>query len=138
MRPNDDREYQKAMSKYSASFMSDAKWLKLFRAIIQAEIQINRAEWRFIDSTHSIWESFPSSDDLMPTRFADGRFQPFEYRWLESVFIPCSYKPIPGVGYERQQNTAAVLAALAAVGQFPIEESTIGITINAYRRQTDA
>lgn len=138
MRLDDEREYEKALSKYSASFMSNAKWLRLFNAVIQAGLNIERAEWRFIDSNHCFRQSFPTSNDLLPTRFADGAFQPIEYRWLESVFIPGSYRPTPGVGYERRQDIAAVLTALKKAGQFEVEESAGGITIHAYRRQTAA
>jgi hypothetical protein len=134
----EDLEYSKALAKYSASFMNNAKWLSFFRAIIQAGIKVERAEWRFIDSTHSIWESFPDERDLLPTRFADGKFQPIEYRWLESVYIPNSFRPKAGVGYELRQDTGAMVNALAKVGQFPIEESATGIALQAYRRQNDA
>ena len=132
----EDDEYRKVMANYDASFMSNAKWLRLFRAVIQANVGIERAEWRFIGSAHSIWQSFPSEHDLMPTRFADGKFQPFEYRWLESVFIPSRFRPIAGVGYEREQDTNAVVAALEDAGQFSIEQSEKGLTIHAYRRRS--
>ncbi len=135
MTSDEDIAYRKALAKYSASFMSDAKWLKLFRAIIQAGIHVERAEWRFIDSAHSMWKSFPSETDLTPTRFADGKFQPFGYRWLESVYVPRTFRPVADVGFERQQDTAAIVAALALAGQFNIEENADGITIHAYRRR---
>jgi hypothetical protein len=138
MPENEDIEYRKAVAKYTASFMSNAKWLKLFRSIIQSGASVERAEWRFIDSAHSIWESFPTERDLTPTRFADGRFQPFEYRWLESVYIPSRFKPIAGVGYEREQDTAAIVSLLKNIGEFPVEQSAGGITIRAYLRQNDA
>jgi hypothetical protein len=77
--------------------------------------------------------SFPGERDLEPTRFADGKFQPFEYRWLEFVFIPHVFKPKADVGYEKKQDTAAVVAALEKAGQFPIELSSEGITIRGYR-----
>jgi hypothetical protein len=138
MNPEDDLAYRKVLSKYGASFMSNAKWLSLFKAVIRARIEIQHAEWRFLDTTHSVWVSFPTDDDLLPTRFADGKFQPFEYRWLESVYIPHSYRPVHDVGYERCQDTGAVLRVLAEAGQFPIEVSADGITIRAYRRDSAA
>lgn len=130
----DDDLYRQAIAQYSSSFMSNAKWLKLFRGIIQAEIHIERAEWRFIGSSHSTWQSFPSENDLFPTRFADGKFQPFEYRWLESIYIPERYRPISNVGYERQQDILAVTTALANAGQFRLDESMHGIIIHGYLR----
>lgn len=135
VRADEDDEYRNAMANYDASFMSNAKWLRLFRAVIQAGISIERAEWRFIGSAHSLWQSFPSERDLMPTRFSDGKFQPFEYRWLESVFIPSRFGSIVGVGYEQEQDTRAIAAVLDVAGQFSIEKSESGLTIYAYRRR---
>lgn len=132
MPEDEELTYRKAVAKYSASFMSNAKWLSFFRALIQAGIAIERAQWRFIDSSHAIWMSFPAEHDLMPTRFADGKFQPFEYRWLESIFIPHRFKPVPNAAFEREQDTAAMLEALAQAGQFPIEASADGLVLRAY------
>jgi hypothetical protein len=134
MQLNEDIGYQKAVAKYSASFMSDAKWLKLFRTIIASGVSIEHAVWFVIDSPHSFTTSFPSEHDLLPSRFKDGKFQPFEYRWIESVYIPNRFKPIIGVGYEREQHTSAIITALDAVGQFPIEEMDDGVRIYAYRK----
>jgi len=80
MSEKEDLAYRKAMAKYSAALMSNAKWLSFFRALIHAGVTVERAEWRFIDSSHAIWMSFPAEHNLMPTRFADGKFQPVEYR----------------------------------------------------------
>lgn len=135
MQASADIEYQEALAKYDASFMSDAKWLRLFQAVISAGLVIDRACWKFIDSEHSFWQSFPSGRDLMPTRFADGKFQPFEYKWIESVFIPARYKPIEGVGYEKTQDIQAIVAALESEGKFQVTESEAGITIHAYQRR---
>jgi hypothetical protein len=129
---SEEIEYQKAATKYSASFMNDAKWLKLFRTVISAGIPLERVQWKFIDTEHFIEASFPDEWDLLATGFADGKFQPFEYRWLEFVFIPNAFKPTAGVGYEKKQNTAAVVAALEQVAQFPIEVSPEGVTIRGY------
>ena len=133
MNQNEDVEYQKAAANYSASYMSNAKWLKFFRAVISAGIPLERVRWKFIDTEHFIEVSFPDEWDLEPTRFADGKFQPFEYRWLEFVFIPHVFKPMAGVGYEKKQDTAAVVAALEKVGQFPVEVSPEGVIIRGYR-----
>ena len=116
MQPNEDRSYLRVRSRYGASFMSNTKWLRLFNAIIAAGLVIERAEWKVIGIDHSFRESFPGSDDLLPTKFSDGRFQLLEYRWLESVFIPKSYQPIADVGCKRRQDTVSLLAVLANAG----------------------
>lgn len=136
MHTGTDIEYRKALAKYSASFMSNAKWLRLFRALINSGLVIEKACWKFIDSEHSEWKSFPEERDLMPTRFADGKFQPFEYKWIESVFVPARYRPIQNVGYEKTQDVSALVAVLAAEGQLPIVQSEEGLTIHAYQRRS--
>tara|TARA_R100000322_G_scaffold169982_1_gene143715 strand:- start:388 stop:792 length:405 start_codon:yes stop_codon:yes gene_type:complete len=130
---SEDAEYRKAAAKYSASYMSNAKWTKLFRAVISAGVPIEKVRWKFIDTDHFVEVSFPEERDLEPTRFADGKFQPFEYRWLEWIFIPHAFKPRAGVGYRKRQDTAAVVAVLEKVGQFPVEISQEGVTIRGYR-----
>lgn len=133
MNQSEDIEYRRAVSKYSASYMSNTKWLKLFRAVNSAGVSLERVRWKFIDTEHFVEVSFPTERDLQLTRFSDGKFQPFEYRWLESVFIPHTFRPTVGVGYEKKQDTAAVLSALERAGQFPIEVSPEGVTIFGYR-----
>lgn len=133
MNQSEDAAYRKAASKYSVSYMSNAKWLKLFRTVISAGVPLEQARWKFIDTEHFVEVSFPTERDLEPTGFADGKFQPFEYRWLESVFIPHAFKPKVGVGYEKKQDTVAVVAALEKAGQFPVEVSPEGVTICGYR-----
>ena len=131
---DEDRSYRTAAAKYRASHMSNSKWLRFFRAVIDAEVDLPRVRWSFIDSDHSIWVRFPSARDLLPNRFADGRFQPFEYRWIETVFIPHAYRPEPSVGFERAQDTAAVQRAVSAAGQFPLYKSEEGVELIAYAR----
>lgn len=113
--------------------MNIAKWLKQFLAVISAGISLERAQWKFIDMAHFVEVAFPVELDLEPTRFTDGKFQPFEYRWLEFVFIPHSFKPKVDVGNEKKQDTVSVLAALEKAGQFPVEFSSEGVTIRGYR-----
>jgi len=129
----EDQRYRAAVAKYSASLMSDAKWLKFFRTVIQSGVAIERAAWQLIGAPRPIWESFPEEHNLMRTRFADGRFQPWEYRWIESVFVPTTFNPTPGVGYERKQDVGLLVDALEAAGKFPIEVSAAGLVLRAYQ-----
>jgi hypothetical protein len=131
---SEDEKYRKALSNYSASFMSDSKWLRLFRAINAAGISLPKVQWSYIDSDHSDWISFPEEHDLSAHRFADGKFQPFEYRWIESIFIPRRYQEIADVGYEEEQDADSVIEALSAAGQFEIAQSEDGITIYGYKK----
>ena len=131
---SEDEEYRKVLSRYTTSYMSDSKWLRLFRAVNSAGISLPKVKWSYIGYDHSEWISFPEEHDLSAHRFADGRFQPFEYRWIESIFIPRRYRPVADVGYEEEQDTDGVVEALSAAGQFEISQSEDGITIYGYKK----
>jgi len=130
---DEDAHYRKIASRYSVSTMSNAKWLRLFRAVIAANVVIEKAEWRFLANDHPSSLPFPQEKDLRPTRFADGPFQPVAYRWIESVFAPREYAPRPGIGLRRRQDIAGLRAAIEAAGLFELEEDRNGLTLVAYR-----
>lgn len=129
-----DDQYLKAVSAYSVSLMSDTKWRKLFRLLSRAQVKVERATWHFIDLPHPMTQGLPREDELAETRFRDGRFQPFEYKWIRSIEIPREYRPIANVGYAKQQPIDKLVEVLEAAGQFPIEETPDGIAIIAYRK----
>ena len=128
----EDDAYQKAVSRYSVAYMSNAKWVRLFTAVARAGVVIERARWATIGTDHTFWQAFPRESDLLPTRFQDGRFQPFEYKWIHSIHIPREYRPIADVGYTRKQDVEALKAAIDAVGEFQTELMEDGLTILGY------
>jgi hypothetical protein len=114
--------------------MNNSKWLKLFSAWAESDVEIDMSLWRFIDSEYEEIHSLPRKDDLMQNRFVDGRFQPFEYKWILSISIPRIYKPIANVGYEREQNIGLLKSIASAIGQFPIFDTENGIEVRGYER----
>jgi hypothetical protein len=129
-----DDQYRKAAAGYSVSLMNDTKWRKLFKLLHRAGVRIDRATWHFIDATQPMLLGLPRENELDETRFRDGRFQPFEYKWIRSIEIPREYRPIANVGYAKQQPVDKVAEVLADAGQFPIENTAEGIKIVAYRK----
>jgi len=127
-------EYKKANEKYSVSHMNNSKWLKLFSAWTESGIEIEVSHWKFIDSDHEETHSLPKSHDLLQSRFADGRFQPFEYKWILSISIPRTYKPVSNVGFERNQNVDELKSIAKTLGQFPIFDIENGIEVRGYER----
>ncbi|MFA7230786.1 MAG: hypothetical protein WC071_05910, partial [Victivallaceae bacterium] len=121
-----EEEYIKYASNYSVSLMNNTKWIKLFMAINNAGIEIQNADFKFIDSDHILKQAFPKNYDLNDNRFNDGRFQPFEYKWIKEIFIPNEFKPIKDCGYTIKQNTKAIISELEKIGKFPIEEKEDG------------
>ena len=129
-----DLEYKKASSKYSVSYMNNSKWFKLFSAWAESDVEIDVSHWKYIDTEHETTHCLPSSSDLLQNRFVDGKFQPFEYKWILSIFIPFKYKAIKNVGFERDQNIAKLKKIAKSVGQFPIFETEKGIEIRGYEK----
>lgn len=129
-----DLEYKKASEKYSVSYMSNSKWLKLFSAWAESDIEIDFSNWKYIDSDHEEVHCLPKSNDLLENRFSDGRFQPFEYKWILSIYIPQTYRPVSNVGFERKQNIEELKSIARNVGQFPIFDIKNGIEIRGYEK----
>jgi len=134
-RRDEDEKYLLKAHKYAVSYMSDSKWRKLFTAVDEAGIKIERAVWRFIASDHAFNWGWPTACDLDVVGMKDGRFQPFEYRWIESIFVPREYRPygdehVPHAA--RHQDVDGLVSVLRRAGKFMIEESPEGITILGY------
>jgi hypothetical protein len=127
-----DDEYVKATARFSVSYMSNAKWVRLFTAVARSGITVERAQWNMIENDHAFWQRMPHESDLLPSRFQDGAFQPFEYKWIRSIFIPKEYRPYPDVGYTRHQDTNGVRAAIEEVGVFQLEDIDGGLVIKGY------
>ena len=112
--------------------MSNAKWRKLFLALAKTDINIRQAEWSFIDSEHTINLPLPSERDLLESRFADGRFQPFEYKWILSIKIPRQFRFKDKVGYFVKQDVDLIKSIASELGEMPIFETEEGIEIRGY------
>lgn len=129
-----DYEYRKAVQNYSVSHMNNTKWLKLLSAWAESTVEIDVSHWKFIASEHEEIHSLPKVTDLCQERFSDGRFQPFEYKWILSVYIPSTYKPVPNVGFEREQDIEQLKSIAQALGQFPIFDVENGIEVRGYEK----
>jgi hypothetical protein len=129
-----EEHYIKVSGRFSASLMSNAKWRKLFVLVARADLRIVRATWRFIDSENTMIQGLPREDELCESRFRDGRFQPFEYKWILSIEIPREYRPVADVGYVRHQPVEKLIEVLGSAGKFPLEQDDAGVTIVAYKR----
>lgn len=127
---NDD--YTKFTAKYSISHMNNSKWRKLFLAWAHSGIEIEHCVWSYIDSDNQDILPLPKVHDLSDVRFADGRFQPFEYKWIKNIKIPGKYKPFKGVGLNREQDITGLKHVAAKLGHYPIFDVAAGIEVRAY------
>ena len=114
--------------------MNNAKWRKLFIAWAKSSIKIEYSEWFFIDSEGKQVHPLPIEANLMEKRFSDGQFQPFEYKWIRSIFIPKRFRPIVNVGFEIIQDTEGLKEVAQKIGSFPIFDAKDGIEIRGYEK----
>ena len=114
--------------------MSNIKWRKPFLCWARSGIEIEHSEWSFLGSEHKEIHRLPCENDLMENRFSDGQFQPFEYKWIFTIYIPKNYKPISKVGFERNQDIDGLKEIAKSLGNFPIFEKEDGIEIRGYEK----
>ena len=124
----------KALKRFTASFMSNAKWRAFFKTVAAANLNLKRSEWKIVGDDHVEIHSMPLERDLNDTRFNCGAFQPFEYKYIEWIFIPRKYKPYPKVGLVVEQDIDGLVVALQRSGRkFPFEVEERGFTIYGYK-----
>jgi hypothetical protein len=114
--------------------MSNAKWRKVLRAIATCDLNLTRSEWKCIDSDHVMIHGIPRLTDIMEKRFADGQFQPFDYKWIEWVRFPRTYKPYRGEVYEVVQDVEGLKRILESCGRLLLQSDESGLTVFAYGR----
>jgi hypothetical protein len=126
--------YQRARAAFAVAHMSNAKWRKVLRAIATTDLGLTRSEWKCIDSDHVLVHAIPRLADILENRFADGQFQPFEYKWIEWVRFPRSYRPHCGEVYEVRQDVEGLKHLLQACGKLRLIFDEAGLTLFAYER----
>ena len=122
--------------KFKTSFMSNAKWRKLFIAL--EPTQLKQAYWKFVDLDDEIRDAFLDEEDLMEKFVGDCGVcgGPFAYRRIEWVEIPAigknpQYEKVPYMNFK--QDVKAVESILASIGEFEIENTERGIRIYGHK-----
>lgn len=131
-----ERRYQRAAGRFQYSWMSDTKWRKVFKAIAESGTNVTRCEYKCIDSDH-VWQNrVPRLQDVEERCFADGAYQPFEYKWIEWFRFPRRYKPYKGIGYVVEQDVEALKTAIEAAAQARLELDDEYLWLYGYSGQT--
>ena len=125
-------EYQKVLKKFQNSYMSNAKWRKLFVALANFG-NIEYSEWKLVDNPAPQVKRFPKKTELMEKRFADGYFQPFEYKWIEWIKVPAVYRLHEHVDLEKSNDLDQIFRTIEAIGLFEIEKTSEYLKIYAYK-----
>ena len=117
--------------------MSNAKWRKFVGSVENCGVEIVESHWKWVgDDRVQIHRRFPRVSDLNEVGFADGRYYPAEFKYIESVLFPRfratagpdSRRPLPQVA----QPLHIIESALASCGRLPVFESENGLSIVAY------
>ncbi len=125
----------KQIERFQYSMMSNTRWRAFFIAVAAANLGISRSEWRLVDDERvMLIHGMPQGFDLCETHFADGLLQPFSYKYIRSIFVPCNYKPYLNIGLVRKQDVDELVEALECTGKkFPYEVDEHGFTIYGYK-----
>lgn len=122
--------------KFEVSFMSNAKWRKLFIAL--EPLQLKQAYWKFVDLDDELRDAFLDEEDLMDKFVGDCGVGggPFAYRRIEWIEIPSigknyQYENIPYMNFS--QDVAGVKSILRSIGEFEIEITDRGIRIYGHK-----
>jgi hypothetical protein len=129
-----------AKRRFTASFMSDSKWRRLFTILARPDLGIRQALWKFVDLETPLRFGLPDTEDLAGKLSRSGWFfepggeSPFKrIEWVEitRLDIPYGWEKIPHK--HRQQNVDTAVALLEEAGQFELESTELGVRIYGYR-----
>lgn len=128
----------KDIARYSQSFMSNAKWRKLFQVVNNESLELGVCVWKLVSEATPIRGYLPACDVLGPDYVGDcGALNgPFEFRVIEWLEIPAShgYRPYENAPLKTfTQDLAAVAARIDAVGAFEYEMVADGLRIYGYK-----
>jgi hypothetical protein len=118
----DGREAQRRVdaliARASACHMSDAKWRKLFATL--RSLGVGPLRWKFIHDDRVFAEPVPPAPEVLERTLGDVLPYPYgPFREIEWVEVPA-------------ERAAGVVAALAAVGQFPVQQLDSGVRVIGY------
>jgi hypothetical protein len=124
------------------SFMSDAKWRKLFTVLRQSSVKVDQIVVKFVDSDLVHRVPINGISVRSPHAYMDGHFGPTPLRDIEWIEIPTmaehSSRSPDGKGRVsptlRKQDIDGAEALLVATARFPMERKAHGLRISGYSR----
>ena len=121
---------------FSASFMSNSKWRRLFLALAAPQSRINQLVWKFVGRDLPVRGAAPDAECLGEAYIRDTTFSPFLYKQIEWIVIPPTNIPL---GYEsvpfkhQPQDLEMVERTLVNVGKFETARLPEGLKVYGYR-----
>ena len=121
---------------FSASFMSNSKWRRLFLALATPDLEIGQLVWKFVGRDLPVRGGAPDPECLGEIYIRDTTFSPFPYKEIEWIDIPRTRVP-PGdesVSFKHQpQDVELAQRVFASVGQFEVALLPEGLRVYGYR-----
>jgi len=121
---------------FSASFMSNSKWRRLFLALAAPEMRVEQLVWKFVGRDLPVRGAAPDAECLGEAIVQNTSFAPFPYKEIEWIEIPRN-NIRPGdesVPFKhRPQNPEMVQQLLAGLGQFEMSLLPEGLRVYGYR-----
>ncbi|MDH3739210.1 MAG: hypothetical protein OER92_08440 [Alphaproteobacteria bacterium] len=136
---DDERVGRFVRENFSTALMSDTKWRKLITALDKADIRLEQAVVKFVDTNdiHSV--RMPKISALHPPKpFIDTiEFGPLELRAIEWFEIPAvavwpRSNNLPP--RRSEQDIDAARAIVEGLGKYPVEQTSTGLRIIGYIR----
>jgi hypothetical protein len=120
---------------FNCSYMSNSKWIKLFKALDHEHINFNHISLKKINNLESIYTYMPKSEDL-ETKWVSEGYNEFNYfykeiEWIE--FLTC-YKPSNIPAQYVYQSIDEVCKIISSLGQFEMVETKDGFKILGYKK----
>lgn len=117
-RQDTQRRIDAAIARASACHMSNAKWRKLF-AVLE-ELAVGQLRWKFLKNDRVFLQPPPPTHAVLEQSLGDVLPYPYgPFREIEWVEVPA-------------ERSAGVIEALAAVGQFPVQQLDSGVRVIGY------
>jgi hypothetical protein len=127
-------DYYKYARNYDAWLMSNAKWRKTLAALVKLCDKSIDLKICTIDCREVITVRPPQDNDINESRFNDGAYQPFEYKWIEWLLIPRKQAVKIGVDLYRAQNVDNIKINLEGQVKLDSELTNDGLYIVAYKK----
>lgn len=130
---------EKELSRFSASFMSNAKWRKLFSVINNGSLPISWCTWRMVGDKHPVEGKLPVLTRLSDSHVGDcGALNgPFPFKAIEWLLLPHKF------GYRSYDNAPMkyitqdlkeIAQTIDSIGKCEYELTQDGLKIYGYKK----
>ena len=121
--------------RFTAYFMSNAKWRKLFTILHKPELGIEQLLWKYVDDelvTRHPLPYFTFRRQLFSGPGGEDYLKRIEWVEIPRLHIPPRWKQIPFK--HRPQDVERAVKLLNMAGKFELERTNEGVRIYGYRK----